>query len=75
MQETANRAVQQDIPIMQLMNDSSDGEEDIAKRFLNMLYLPCPSREYLWNNASESNKRILRKNLEDIFDKLKTGKA
>lgn len=75
MKETAARAVQQGIPREMLLNDSPDGEEDIAKNFLNLLYLPCPSRESLWNNASESNKRTLRKSLEEIFGKSKTASA
>ena len=75
MRETLARAVEQKLPIEYLLTDFSDGDEDIAKRFFNLLYLPCQSAENLWNNASEANKRALRRNLEDIFGKPKVSRS
>ena len=52
-----------------------EGAEDVAKAAFNLLYIPCPSTDRLWNTAPANSKQTFFKGLEDIFDKLKTGKA
>lgn len=75
MRDTLVRAAQQKLPIDYLLSDLSDGEEDIAKRFLNLLYLPCPSRENLWNNASASSKQALRGYLEERPSRVRSSRS
>lgn len=52
-----------------------EGAEDVAKAAFNLLYIPCPSTDRLWNTAPANSKQTFFKGLEDIFGKLKTGKA
>lgn len=75
MKDAATQVMRRGFSILQRDSDSADGEEDIAKRFLNLLYLPCPSRENLWNNASSNSKQALRGYLEERPIKVRSGRA
>ena len=75
MRDTATQAVKIGFSALQRVSDSADGDDDIAKRFLNLLYLPCPSREKLWNNASASSKQALRGYLEERPSRVRSSRS
>lgn len=50
-----------------------DGTNDFAKKAFNKLYIPCPSTERLWANATDATKKAILKGLRDIINEDKAG--
>ena len=52
-----------------------EGAEDIAKAAFNLLYIPCPSTDRLWNTATANSRQTFSKGLEEIFGKPKVSRS